>query len=143
MPEWLTLLVSGVLGGGVIAGAASLITARSVASKNRVETKVLQDKAPAEVDSITVQGAEQAVLSMERSMKAAEVRAEKAEGRILRLEEEREEDRKTIEKLQKELREVSTKAEHAEAAAGQAREAAAHLQEQLDAMVRTRNGRNS
>jgi chromosome segregation ATPase len=80
---------------------------------------------------------------MERSLQAAEKRADKAEQRITVLEEEREEDRKTIEALQHELREVSIKAEHAEAAAGQAREAAAHLQQQLDAMVRTRNGRTN
>jgi chromosome segregation ATPase len=130
-------IVLAILGGGLLMGAASLVTARTLAYKTKAETDIAEGKAPVERDSIAVQGAEQAVLTMQRSMEAAEKRAEKAESRISTLEREREEDRATIERLQAQLREVSLQAEHAEQAAAAAREQATALQNQLDEMQRS------
>lgn len=137
MSDWLTLLVSVILSVGGGAGIASLVTARSIRARNEAETQILREKAPVEVDSIAVQGAEQAVLTMQRSMAAAEKRAERAERRISTLEQERDEDRRTIERLQTQLREVSLQAEHAEQAASAARQQASSLQEQLGELQRT------
>lgn len=143
MGDTLTMLVSGLLGGSLIAGIASLVTARSVARKNRIETKLLEQKAPAEVDSIAVLASDQAVLSMERSMKAAEVRAEKAEKRITLLEEEREEDRRTIGELQDQVRDLQGKVQHAEEATAQAREASQVLERRLNAMAQQHQTRGN
>lgn len=65
----LVTAVSGVLSGGLLGSLATVYTARQ--------------KAPAERDSITVTGAETAVRSLERSLAAETVRADRAEAAVL------------------------------------------------------------
>lgn len=64
----ISLIVSGVLGGGLIGALVTVYTAKK--------------KVPAERDSIVVSGAETAVLALERSLAAENRRAERAEAAL-------------------------------------------------------------
>ena len=92
MSDLLTLIVTGLLGGGLVGGVASLITGHALARKTNVEAKGLDAKLPAEIDSVVVQGAESAVLTMRSAL-------ESATARIKELETDRENDRKRIGEL--------------------------------------------
>lgn len=136
-----TVAVSSLLSGGLFAAVASFVTGRSLARKTAAETKGINARLPAEVDSVVVAGAETAVLTMQRAL-------ESAVGRIADLELERDHDRELIEKqrgdierLRGEVRELRTKAAHAERAAAAARKAGEELGARLEAMVRDQHGR--
>lgn len=73
MNELLTLIISGILSGGIIGAGVSVYTARR--------------KVPAERDSLIVTGAETAVSTLERTLAAETRRAERAEKRVGELEE--------------------------------------------------------
>lgn len=135
--ELLVAIVAGVLSGGLGTGVAAFIRSRSEARRNKVELEVLEDRAPAERDSIVAQATEAAVLSMDTALRNSRTDLDNARTRIKTLEDERDEDRATIQRLQDQLREVSLQAEHAEQAAAAAREQAGQLQHQLDEMQRT------
>lgn len=135
MPNWVIPLAISAL--GAISGIAAFVKSRSEANRNRAEVAILEEKAPVERDSIIAAATEAAVLSMDKALSNAREDLDRARAQIKTLEEEREEDRRTIEKLQDQLREVRTQAEHAEQAATAAREQAEALQQQLTRMQRT------
>lgn len=72
MTEILTLIVPGLIGGGLIGALVSVYTARH--------------KVPAEVDSLIVTGAETAVTTLERTLAAETRRADRAEAHSAELE---------------------------------------------------------
>ena len=102
-------IVTVVLSGGLGAGAASLITSRAMARKTKSETNAIDAKLPAEIDSVVVQGAEQAVLTMDAALKSAQAR-------ISQLEEERAGDRARITELEAKVDRLQGKVEQAERA---------------------------
>ena len=127
-------IVTVVLSGGLGAGAASLITSRAMARKTNSEAHQLDAKLPAEVDSVVVQGAEAAVLTMRSAL-------ESATARIRELEEDREADRRRIGELEAKVEELRAKVEAAEAALGDARKAGTELRAELEQFVRDRSHR--
>jgi septal ring factor EnvC (AmiA/AmiB activator) len=130
MPDFLTLVVTVVLSGGLAGGAASLITGRAMARKTTAEAKSLAAKLPAEVDSVVVQGAEQAVLTMSRALESATTR-------IGQLEQERADDAERIKKLERDLEALRRKVGTAERALQVATAATASLQAELSEFVRS------
>lgn len=85
-------IISGITGGGLIAGFVSLYTARK--------------KVPVERDSIIVNGAESAVLSLERTLAHETARADRAEALVAKRDEEINRKDARIEALEKRLDEV-------------------------------------
>lgn len=127
-------IVTVVLSGGLGAGAASLITSRAMARKTKSETNAIDAKLPAEVDSVVVQGAEQAVLTMDAALKSAQAR-------ISQLEQERAGDRARITELEAKVDRLQGKVEEAERAVRAARTEGAELRAELDALVRDQGSR--
>ena len=127
-------IVTVVLSGGLGAGAASLITSRAMARKTKSETNAIDAKLPAEVDSVVVQGAEQAVLTMDAALKSAQAR-------ISQLEQERAGDRARITELEAKVDRLQGKVEQAERAVRAARTEGAELRAELDALVRDQGSR--
>lgn len=134
MSDLLTLIVTGLLGGGLVGGVASLITGHALARKTNSEAKGLDAKLPAEIDSVVVQGAESAVLTMRSAL-------ESATARIKELETNRENDRKRIGELELKVEELRGKVEAAELALGDARRAGTELRAELEEFVRDRGRR--
>lgn len=130
----LVALVTGILSGGLIGAIASLIVGRATARKTNAEAKALDRKLPAEVDSVVVQGAEAAVLTMERALTSAQ-------NRIGQLEREREADRKRIAELEGKVSRLQGKVESAERSLGEARREGAELRHELDAFLRDQGRR--
>jgi septal ring factor EnvC (AmiA/AmiB activator) len=128
------LVVSGITGGGIFTAIASLITGRAIARKTNVEGEVLVAKLPAEVDSVVVQGAEQAVLTMRSALESATLR-------ITELEEDRADDRRRIAELENKVRELEAKVRRAEEALTEARDAGASLRRELAEFSRDRDHR--
>jgi len=93
-PEWVTAIVAALLGTG---GLGAWLTYR-----------IARRKVPVEVDSIAVQGAESAVLTMKNVNDALERRAESAEARERRKDEIIAEQATTIEELKDQLRAART-----------------------------------
>lgn len=135
MSDLVTTLVTVLLSGGVFAAIATLITSRAVARKSNSETKAIDAKTPVEVDSIAVQGADMAVLTMSRAL-------ESATSRIDQLEREREEDRRRIRDLEDKVEELRGKVETAEAALADARQTGAQLTAELASFVQERARRH-
>lgn len=127
-------IVTVVLSGGLGAGAASLITSRAMARKTKSETNAIDAKLPAEVDSVVVQGAEQAVLTMDAALKSAQAR-------ISQLEQERAGDRARITELEAKVDRLQGKVEQAERAVRAARTEGVELRAELDALVRDQGSR--
>lgn len=130
----LVALVTGILSGGLIGAIASLIVGRATARKTNAEAKALDRKLPAEVDSVVVQGAEAAVLTMERALASAQ-------GRIAQLEREREADRQRITELEAKVTRLQGKVESAERHLSDARREGAELRHELDAFLRDQGRR--
>lgn len=122
------LIVTGLLSGSIFAAVATLIASKATARKTNAEAKGLAAKLPAEVDSVVVQGAESAVLTMKAAL-------ESATERIAQLEHERESDRKRIAELEGKVNELRRKVERAEDALGDARKAGADLRAELEAFI--------
>jgi uncharacterized coiled-coil protein SlyX len=106
-PTLIAVLAS--LGTGTIAGAVTLWSGRALAGKTRAEQEGIQAKLPAEVDSVVVQGAEQAVITMAKALEAANARSEQEA-------KDRAEDRIVIESLRRRVRELEAKVDVAEEA---------------------------
>lgn len=123
-----TLIVTALLSGGLFAAIAALITGRATARKTHTEGKAIEAKLPAEVDSVVVQGAEAAVLTMQAALNSAT-------GRIAQLEADRASDRKVIAELERKVEQYRRKVEAAERALAQAREAGAALRTELEQFV--------
>lgn len=126
------LAVTGLMGGGLIRGVAELINGRSLARKTDTEAHTLAAKLPAEIDSVVVQGAESAVLTMKSAL-------ESAERRIGDLEADRANDRKRIAELEEKVKDLEAKVQRAEAALGEARDAGANLRRELENFARDRD----
>lgn len=133
MPE-LGALVPLLLGGGLLGAIATLITSRALAGKTRAEAAGVAAKTPAEVDSIVVQGAEAAVLTMRAAL-------DSAVARITQLEAERTADRARMAGLESRLADAEAKVDAAEAALEVARQASAMLREELAAIRRESEAR--
>jgi hypothetical protein len=127
-------IVTVILSGGLGAGLASLITSRAMARKTKSETNAIDAKLPAEVDSVVVQGAEQAVLTMDAALKSAQAR-------ISQLEAERAGDRARITELEAKVDRLQGKVEQAERAVRAARTEGVELRAELDALVREQGNR--
>lgn len=134
MNELITIVVTGLLSGGMGAGVATLIKARAEARGSDATTTSTLTKLPAEVDSVVVQGAEAAVLTMRAAL-------ESASQRIGELEQDRRDDRARIDQLERKVEELRAKVEAAERALGDAREAGAELRRELTAFARDRDTR--
>lgn len=93
------VVISGVLSGGIVAAVATLWTARTNAHKTNADVDALMAKLPVEVDSISVQGAEAAVLTMKAAL-------ESARSHIVQLEKDRESDRLRIAQLERRVDEL-------------------------------------
>lgn len=132
--ELLPIAVTAILGGGLGAGVATLIKARSESRNTDATTKALEQKLPAEVDSVVVQGAEAAVLTMRSAL-------ESATQRINELEQDRAADRKRIGELEQKVRDLETKVHRAEQALTEARDAGASLRLELAEFARDRDHR--
>lgn len=130
----LQLIITGILSGSVVGAAATLITSRAVARKTGVEARALDAKLPAEVDSVVVQGAEAAVLTMKAALDSASTR-------LAQVERERDEDRKRIAELEAKVRKLEAKVNAAERALGDARQAGAALREELESFIRAQDRR--
>lgn len=128
-------LVPLILGGGFLGAVATLVTSRAVAGKTRAEAAGVAAKTPAEVDSIVVQGAEAAVLTMRAAL-------ESATARIAELEADRARDRQRIADLESRLDELRAKVERAERALGEARDAGLMLREELASLRRDSDRRH-
>lgn len=128
MSDNVQALVLALLGGGLVASVATLITSKAVARKTGAETKALAAKLPAEVDSIAVQGAEAAVLTMKAAL-------DSATARIGQLEDERETDRKRIAGLERRVEDLRRKVESAERALGTARQEGEAIRAELEQFV--------
>jgi len=133
--EALPLLVTAILGGGMGAGIATLIKARSEARSLDAGAKAVEAKLPAEVDSVVVQGAEAAVLTMRSAL-------EGAQARITELEEDRAADRERIAELESKVRQLEAKVRRAEEALTEARDAGASLRKELAEFARDRDHRD-
>lgn len=134
MGDLLAVIVTGLLSGGLGVGIGTLIKARSEARSLDSTAKAIDAKLPVEVDSIAIQGAESAVLTMRSAL-------ESASARIAELEQDRAEDRKRIEALERKVEELRRKVELAEAALGDAREAGTQLRRELEQFSRDRDQR--
>lgn len=128
MTDLVAVIVTGLLTGGIGTGVGALIVGRANARKTVTEARALDAKLPAEVDSIAVQGAEAAVLTMQSAL-------ESAAARIKQLEEERESDRKRIADLEQRVTDLRAKVEAADAALGEARRAGIELRRELEQFV--------
>ena len=115
-------------------GIGALVVGRATARKTNSEAHQLDAKLPAEIDSITVQGAEAAVLTMRSAL-------ESATARIAQLEQERASDRQRIADLESKVEELRRKVEAAERALGDARRAGTELRQELEQFVRDQQGR--
>lgn len=93
------VVISGILSGGIVAAVATLWTARSNAHKTNADIDALQAKLPVEVDAISVQGAEAAVLTMKAAL-------DSARAHIVQLEADREADRRRIGQLEQRVDEL-------------------------------------
>lgn len=105
-----TLVITGVLGGGLVQGIATLISSRSTAKKLSTERKSIDAKLPAEVDSVIVTGAEQAVLSMSKALEAADRRIAELERREKAAERTIEQLRRDVADLRRRLDECNDRA---------------------------------
>lgn len=133
-PSIITTLVTTLLAGGLGTGIGALVTGRANARKTTTEAKAIDAKLPAEVDSVVVQGAEAAVLTMRSAL-------ESATNRIAQLEQEREGDRKRIAELEAKVEDLRRKVETAERALGDARLAGQELRRELEAFVKDQKER--
>lgn len=131
----LNALVPLLLGGGLLGALATLLTSRAVAGKTRAEAAGVAAKTPAEVDSIVVQGAEAAVLTMRSAL-------ESATARIAELEADRARDRQRIADLESRLDELRAKVDRAERALGEARDAGISLRDELASLRRDSDRRH-
>lgn len=127
-------VVVALLGGGLVGGVAALITGRAMARKTASETRALDAKLPAEVDSVVVQGAEAAVLTMKSAL-------DSATARITQLEEERAEDRKRIGELEAKVRRLEERVRAAERSLTKARLEGAEVRAELTAFIREQDAR--
>lgn len=117
--------------GAIAAAAVALISGRATAHKTGAETRGLEAKLPAEVDSVVVQGAEAAVLTMDKALKAAQARIDDLEAARQRDAEERARDRKRMAELEAQVDDLRTKVDHAESALKAARQAGEALTAEL------------
>lgn len=125
----LASIVVGILSGGLVAGAGTFLTGRALMRKAVSESSAIDAKTPLEVDNIVVAGAEQAVLLMDRALQSAKTRIDQLEQReTVYLE--------RIVALEAQVGRLEEKANTAERIAGEARQQAAELRGQLQAMVR-------
>lgn len=129
-----SLIITALLSGGGAAAIASLITARANAKNTDAATKALEARLPVEVDSVIVQGAESAVLTMRSAL-------ESAQRRIAELEADREADRKKIADLERRVDDLRRKVEIANDAVAAAQAASAALRIELEAFVADQNKR--
>ena len=132
--DLVTVIVTGLFTGGIGTGIGALIVGRATARKTTSEARQLDAKLPAEVDSVVVQGAEAAVLTMRSAL-------ESATNRIAQLEQERAGDRQRIADLEGKVEQLRRKVEAAELALGDARRAGTELREELEQFVRDQQGR--
>lgn len=93
------VVISGILSGGIVAAIATLWTARTNAHRSNADVDALLAKLPVEVDSISVQGAEAAVLTMKAAL-------DSARAHIMQLEKDREADRQRIAQLEQRVDEL-------------------------------------
>lgn len=134
MSSLLTVVVTGILSGGLGAGVAALIVGRATAKKTNSEGQAIDAKTPVEVDSIAVQGAETAVLTMQRAL-------ESAEARIAELTRDRAADRKRIVELEAKVDELRSKVNAAEEATASARRAGEELRSELRSFIEEQGNR--
>lgn len=117
---------------GAAAGAlATVVTGRSTARKTDTETRTMDAKLPAEVDSVVVQGAEQAVITMAKALESANQRIEELVAARVQDALERAADRAEMVRLQARVDELEAKVDLAEAATREARDASRQLSEEL------------
>lgn len=135
LTELAKLLIVGVTGGGIFKALESLRTGRAIARKTVTEAEGLDAKLPAEVDSLVVQGAETAVLTMRSAL-------ESAQSRIAELEQDRAADRQRITELEGKVRELEGKFRRAEEALSEARTDALALRRELTAFAAERDNRS-
>lgn len=132
--DLVTTVVTGLLAGGLGTGLGALITGRALARKTHSEARAVDAKLPAEVDSVVVQGAEAAVLTMKAAL-------DSATSRIATLEKERDSDRRRILELESKVEALRSMVETAEKALGEARAAGAALRAELEQFVREQDSR--
>lgn len=138
-PYVVTALLSGSLWGAVASLRSSKALARRAdaeGTKAEAEAEHIEHESPVKIGAISVQGADAAVLTMERALAATERRAEQAEAgkrraeeRVEELELERAEDRRIIESLREELAEL--------------RQHASGIEERLDRLARQHDQRDT
>jgi len=138
------LTVGGTLLTAIGGAVGALITGRATANKTTAEARVIDAKLPPEVDSIVVQGAEQAVLVMGRALDSAQNRIKALEDEAVRLEEERKReraaDRERMAELEAEVKELRRKVAESERTSAEARKAADKFAIQLrDALAEQDN----
>jgi Na+/phosphate symporter len=128
---------------GAVAGAlTTAMTGRSTARKSDVESEGIAAKLPAEVDSVVVQGAEQAVITMAKALEAAnqqnaQLLEENERQRVGRIE-----DRQRIEALEAKVRELLSQVDRAESALHQAREATGLVSRELEQLKASQDQRD-
>lgn len=127
-------IVVALLGGGIVGAIGSLIVGRATARKTIAEAQAIDRRLPAEVDSVVVQGAEAAVLTMERAL-------ESATGRIRQLEQERDADRARIRELEAKVERLQQQVEAAEQSLAVARREGAEVRDELAAFIREQDAR--
>lgn len=144
MSELLQVAFLGILSGGLFGALASVVRERATAKKSHAETDAIESKLPAEVESISVQGAQTAVLAMREALTAAGVRIAElerscAEDRA-RFKREREEDRERIRELEMRVAIADRKARDAQRAANDAQQETSSLRAELAAYLQHRDG---
>lgn len=127
-------IVIALLGGGLLGGLASFIVGRATARKTNSEAAAVDAKLPAEVDSVVVQGAETAVLTMKQAL-------DSATARIAQLEGEREADRKRIADLEAKVQRLQGKVDAAGRSLQAARREGAELRDEFSAFLREQDHR--
>ncbi len=137
------LLAVATLLSAVGAAIGALATSRATAGKTVIEAKGLAAKLPAEVDSVVVQGAEAAVITMAKALESANARIDELTAARARDAEERAKDRARMAELEAQVDDLRTKVDHAEAALKMAREAGETLTAQLKQLTAEQDNRHS
>jgi len=126
----------GAAGGTIISGWAT--HRRSTAEAHGIEAKV-----PVEVDSIAIQGAGAAVLTMEVALRAAQKQITDLQAARQQDAEERARDRKRMAELEAQVDDLRAKVDHAEAALKAAKDAGESLTAELKRLTAEQDQRHS
>lgn len=127
--------VIGTLLSAVSLAAGAIITSRATGRKTHVEAKGLEARLPAEIDSVVVQGAEQAVLTMGKALESANLRCEQLEREKAQL-------IAHLTELETKVATLEGKVAEAETAASAARQAGDALRVELNSLISEQRNRH-